>query len=98
MQRYRKIETLHKKIKSWIKGFFSKSDQIRSSLRIWSHSLKKSLMENFIFMQWELYLGTCQISMMEGFSTIFAKDFYHKYLAGSKHASNSICEILDITT
>ena len=28
---------------------FSKCDQIRSYLRIWSHSLNKSLMENFIF-------------------------------------------------
>ena len=32
-----------------IKGFFSKYDQIRRKLRIWSHLLKKSLMENFIF-------------------------------------------------
>ena len=32
-----------------IKDFFSKCDQIRSFLRIWSDSLKKSLMENFIF-------------------------------------------------
>ena len=32
-----------------IKGFFSKSDQIRSFLWIWSHLLKKPLMENFIF-------------------------------------------------
>ena len=32
-----------------IKHFFSKYDQIRSFLRIWSHLLKKSLMENFIF-------------------------------------------------
>ena len=31
-----------------IKDFFSKCDEIRSFLRIWSH-LKKSLMENFIF-------------------------------------------------
>ena len=29
--------------------FFSKCDQIRRKLRIWSHLLKKSLMENFIF-------------------------------------------------
>ena len=29
--------------------FFGKCDQIRSFLRIWSHLLKKSLMENFIF-------------------------------------------------
>ena len=28
---------------------FRKYDQIRSFLRIWSHLLKKSLMENFIF-------------------------------------------------
>ena len=32
-----------------IKDFCSKCDQIRSFLRIWSHLLKKSLMENFIF-------------------------------------------------
>ena len=32
-----------------IKNFFSKCDQIRSFLRIWSHLLKKYLMENFIF-------------------------------------------------
>ena len=32
-----------------IKDFFSKCDQIRSKLRIWSHLLKKSLMVNFIF-------------------------------------------------
>ena len=28
---------------------FSKFDQIRSFMRIWSHLLKKSVMENFIF-------------------------------------------------
>ena len=32
-----------------IKDFFSKCDQIRSFLRIWSHLLKKSLMENVVF-------------------------------------------------
>ena len=32
-----------------IKEFFSKCDQIRRFLRIWSHLLKKSLMENLIF-------------------------------------------------
>ena len=32
-----------------IKDFFSKCDKIPSFLRIWSHLLKKSLMENFIF-------------------------------------------------
>ena len=33
-----------------MKDFFSKCDQIRSLLRIWSHLLKKSFMENFIFL------------------------------------------------
>ena len=32
-----------------LKYYFSKCDQIRSFLRIWSHLLKKSLMKNFIF-------------------------------------------------
>ena len=37
------------KMKFFIKDFFSKCDQIRRKLRIWSHLLKKSLMENFNF-------------------------------------------------
>ena len=37
------------KMKFSIKDFFSKCDQIRRKLRIWSHLLKKSLMKNFIF-------------------------------------------------
>ena len=36
-------------MKFFIKDFSSKYDQIRSFQRIWSHLLKKSLMENFIF-------------------------------------------------
>ena len=31
------------------KDFFNECDQIRSFLRIWSHSLKKSFVENFVF-------------------------------------------------
>ena len=38
-----------RKMKFSVKGFFSKYDQIRSFLRIWSHLLKKSLLENFNF-------------------------------------------------
>ena len=38
-----------RKMKFSIKDFFSKCGQIRSLLRIWSHLLKKSLMENYIF-------------------------------------------------
>ena len=38
------------KMKFSIKDFFKKCGQFCSSLRIWSHSLKKPLMENFIFL------------------------------------------------
>ena len=37
------------KMKFSIKDFFSKCDRIRRKLRIWSHLLKKSLMENLVF-------------------------------------------------
>ena len=37
------------KMKFSIKDFLSKCDQIRRKLGIWSHILKKSLIENFIF-------------------------------------------------
>ena len=37
------------RMKFSIKDFFSKYDQIHNFMRIWSHLLKKSLMENFIF-------------------------------------------------
>ena len=40
--------TTHK-MKFSVKDFFSKCDQIWRKLRIWSHLLKKSSMENFIF-------------------------------------------------
>ena len=39
------------KMKFSSKDFFSKCDQIHSFLGIWSHLLKKSLLENFIFVQ-----------------------------------------------
>ena len=41
--------TTAQKMKFSIKDFFSKCDRIRRKLLIWSHLLKKSLMENFIF-------------------------------------------------
>ena len=43
--------TTAQKMKFSIKDFLNKCDQIRSFLRIRSHLLKKSVMENFIFVQ-----------------------------------------------
>ena len=53
-----------------IKDFFGKCDQIRRKLRIWSHLLKKSLMENFIFVQSEKFL-TMIIRGARGFTQSF---------------------------
>ena len=44
-----KWDHIAQKMKFSVKDFFSKCDQIRSILRIWSHLLKISLMKNFIF-------------------------------------------------
>ena len=43
------LSTAHK-MKFSIKDLFCKCDQIRRKLRIWSHLLKKSLIENFTFL------------------------------------------------
>ena len=45
--RYQKLHCT--KMKFSLKDFFSKCDELRRKLRIWSQLLKKSLMENFIF-------------------------------------------------
>ena len=46
---FKDINNTAQKMRFSIKNFFSKWDQIRRKLRIWSHLLKKPLMENFIF-------------------------------------------------
>ena len=47
------------KMKFSIRDFFSKCVQIRSFLRIWSHLLKKSLMENFISCADNIFMVSC---------------------------------------
>ena len=46
-----KSSSTAQKIKFSIKDFFNKCDQICRKLPIWSHLLKKSLMENSFFLQ-----------------------------------------------
>ena len=60
------------KIKFSIKDFFSKCDQIRRKLRLWSHLLKKSLKENFIF---------CAVVMLKSPNNIKFLDV-SKYMEG----------------
>ena len=59
MQRYSKCTFTAQKMKFSIKDFLSKCNQICGFLRIKSHLLKKSLMENFIFcvvLPWDGFL------------------------------------------
>ena len=44
------METTAQKMNFSIKDFFSKCDQIRRFLRIWSNLKKKPLIENFLFL------------------------------------------------
>ena len=66
-----------------IKDFFSKCDQIRSFLRIWSHLLKKCLLENFAFCavmtdtDWH-NSGQCQSSLHTKKAKSSIKDFVSK--------------------
>ena len=53
--RFSKVWSTVQKIKFFIKDFFSKCNQICRKQQIWSHLLKKSLMENFFFfVQWSI--------------------------------------------
>ena len=54
MKIFMRLAITVQKMKFFIKDFFSKCDRIRSVLRIESHLLKRSLMENFIFCAWIL--------------------------------------------
>ena len=50
-----------------IKNFFSKCDQIRRKLQIWSHLLKKSLIKNFNF--YSLFLDKSYDSNLKFFQS-----------------------------
>ena len=53
------------KMKFSIKDFLRKCDQICRKLRIWSHLLKKSLMENFIFLCSDIKPGLCLLFLWQ---------------------------------
>ena len=55
------------KIKFSVKDFFSKCDQICRKLRIWSHLLKKSLMEN-------IFCAISPVNLLPFFRTPFPKN------------------------
>ena len=64
-----------------IEDFFSKWDQIRKNLRIWSHLLKKSLMEDFIF---------CVVLIQQQRSGIFQGNITAKVDIGSNQTTKGL--------
>ena len=62
------------KTKFSIKDFFSKCDQIRSFLQIWSDLLKKSLMENFTFCAVSILQETCGNITLWNSTRVFESD------------------------
>ena len=58
------------KMKFSFKGFFRKCDQIQSFPRIWSHLLKKSLMEIFLFCACNGFIKKKKISSFSSFMTL----------------------------
>ena len=64
------------KMKFSIKDFFSKCDQIHWKLRIWSHLLEKSLIENIIF---------CAVQFNDNFNTNQIKRHTYPYLLKEKN-------------
>ena len=61
-----------------ITDFFSKCDEVRTFLRIWSHLLKKSVVENFIFCAGEA--STIYPMFQLHFATKTTSKFYVHFL------------------
>ena len=62
-------------MKFFIKNFFSKCDQIRRKMRILSHLLKKSIIENFIFCAVKIFLPPLPILLEHLSSSPLLFDF-----------------------
>ena len=85
-----------------IKDFFSKCDQIRRKLQIWSHLLKKSFIENFffcvVFVSFDFWVvwyfhGSdkyCQINQC--YWKLFAKYFFFRISFYSLSVLFSFCQ------
>ena len=94
-----------KKIKFFIKGFFSKCNQICRKMQIWSNLPRKSLMENFIFTHCDLRStfghsqGTNLINLMIFVTSYFVSPKVHWHLwnkAGSWYMVKDISEMNEV--
>ena len=83
------------KIKFSNKDFFSKFGQIRSSQRIWSHLLKISLMENFIFcaVMTAVKPHLCIINLINKTSTCYVILYHLIWIYQGQKQTNGISKI-----
>ena len=94
------IKNTAQKIKFSIKDFFSKYDQIRRKLRIWSHLLKEFLMENFIFCAMKSVIAVvvltfvCVFHSRSGLPFLFA--FWNEILSQLDCASHKNAELCSL--
>ena len=86
-----KATVLHKKIKFSIKDFFGKCDQICRKQWIWSHLLKKSLMETSFIVQCEEEYSLFFEKLCCFFIHIFRKSIWNLQIF---HRSVFRCKVL----
>ena len=80
-------------MKFFSKDFFSKCDQIRSLLRIWSLWLKKSLMGNSIFCAVLINLTLAQLSSWWHFEILRAPIGDHFYKRNFKGTQKNLFSV-----
>ena len=80
--------TLHKKMKYSTKGFLSRCDQIRRKLRVLSHLLNKSVMENFLLNTYFWRYASFDVQMLNPFVYIFVVKY--KFLPNKSVRESSI--------
>ena len=76
-------------MKFYIEDFFSKRDQIRRKLPIWSHLLKKFLMENFIFL--------CSVSVLQRVLLKLHNGFQDWFVNSGTIFAGSVSQAFEVT-
>ena len=71
-----------------MKHFLTKCDQICSFLWFWKHLVKKSLMENFVFLEFEFELVTGKKGYLHTFAYKTFSDF--AFTAFSRGGNNGV--------
>ena len=74
-----KFSLPEQKMKFSIRDFFSKCDQIRNFLRIWSHLLKKYLMEKLLWVVLKMFV-LIKKSIFISYTIVFVTEYLSNYV------------------